>query len=450
MRSQHSIAILLFFLAISARAENADFWKFAPTPPMGWNSYDAYGSSVTEAELIANAAVMKEKLLPHGWNVCVVDYRWSDSAAIKHSKDGIGSQLEMDTYGRLLPASSRFPSAADGRGFKSLADRIHAMGLKFGIHVMRGIPRQAVTQNTPIEGSTFHAVDAAKTNSTCGWCKDMYGVDGKSAAGQAYYDSLFQLYASWGVDFVKVDDLSSPYSDPEIEAIRKAIDKCGRAIVFSTSPGETPLKKSDHLEAHANMWRISGDFWDTWKDINHTFDLAERWQSVGGPGRWPDSDMIPFGKLSIGNRSVGKERLSKLTRDEAQTLMSLWSLMPSPLMLGGNLVEYPPDTLSLITNDEVISVNQDALGEKGKFIKKEGTADIWSKKLSDGSKAVGLFNRGDQPTKVTLSLNDLGMKNSCKARDLWSRQDLDSIKNEYTCILQPHGAQLLKIQVEHQ
>ena len=173
-------------------------------------------------------------------------------------------------------------------------------------------PRQAVAQNTPIEGSSFHVSDAANTNSKCGWCKDMYGVDGKSAAGQAYYDSLFMLYALWGLDFVKVDDLSSPYSEFEIEAIRRAIDKCGRPIVFSTSPGQSPIKKADHLMKNANMWRISGDFWDNWKSLDQAFGLAERWQEIGGAGHWPDSDMIPFGKLSVAHRSVGGETSLKV------------------------------------------------------------------------------------------------------------------------------------------
>ena len=119
----------------------------------------------------------------------------------------------------------------------------------------------------------------------------MYGVRGGAAAGQAYYDSILRLYASWGVDLIKVDDLSRPYSEAEIHAIRAAIDRCGRPIVFSTSPGETPIEQRDDISAEANMWRISGDFWDDWKYLDHAFDLAAKWQGVGRPGHWPDSDM---------------------------------------------------------------------------------------------------------------------------------------------------------------
>ena len=200
--------------AAAAWSAEPAFWKWAPTPPLGWNSYDTFGDSVTEAEVRANADYLKEHLLPHGWQYVVIDYRWYDSGA--HSSklvDRAGARLAMDRFGRLLPAANRFPSAAGGKGFKPLADDLHAMGLKFGIHVMRGIPRQAVAAKTPIEGTPFTAADAANTASTCPWCPDMYGVDATKPAGQAYYNSLYRLYASWGVDFVKVDDLSSPYSE---------------------------------------------------------------------------------------------------------------------------------------------------------------------------------------------------------------------------------------------
>jgi hypothetical protein len=412
---------------------------------MGWNSYDGFGDNVTEAEILSNAAVVRDQLLPHGWSTVVVDYRWYDPGAYNNNPNSrAGVELSMDQYGRLLPAPNRFPSAADGKGFKPLADKVHAMGLKFGIHIMRGIPQQAVTRKTPIEQSTFNAADAANTKDICRWCKDMFGVDASTQAGQDYYDSLFRLYASWGLDFVKVDDLSNPYSDKEIEAIRKAIDKCGRPIVFSTSPGETPVAKADHVSVHANMWRISGDFWDNWKSLNHAFNLAAAWQAVGGPGRWPDSDMIPFGKLSVHHRSVGRERLTNFTHDEQLTLISLWSLMPSPLMLGGNLPDYPPDTLALISNDEVLAVNQDSLGNKGKRIAQVGQTEVWVKSLQDGSKAIGLFNRGDAAATVTLNWTDAGLDGKQSLRDLWQHKDLGTYDQVFASPVPPHGVVLLK------
>ena len=214
---------------------------------------------------------------------------------------------------------------------------------------------------------------------------------GDTPAGQAWYDSILRLYAQWGVDFIKVDDVTLPYYGGEVEAIRKAIDKCGRAIVFSTSPGQTPVAKAGHVKMHANMWRISEDFWDDWGMLNHTFDLAAAWQGHGGPGHWPDADMIPLGR--IGKRSVGPERTTRLTRDEQITLMSLWVLLPSPLMLGMNLPENDPWTLSLLTNDEVLAVNQDPLGKPATRVSQKNGLEVWTKQFKGGAKAVGLFNR---------------------------------------------------------
>jgi alpha-galactosidase len=379
--------------ALAAGGAQPAHWKMASTPPMGWNSYDSFGDSVTEAEILANARYQKEHLLEHGWKYVVVDYRWYDPGARDNNPNGrAGAELSADRFGRLLPAPNRFPSASGGKGFKPLADQLHAMGLKLGIHIMRGIPRQAVAAAAPIESSGFTAADAANTNSLCSWCPDMVGVDATKPAGQAWYDSILRLYAEWGVDFIKVDDLSSPYAGKEIEAIRRAIDRCGRPIVFSTSPGETPVDRGDHIQANANMWRISGDFWDEWKSLDHAFDLIAAWRAHAGPGHWPDADMIPLGR--VGRRSVGGDRPARFTKDEQVTLMSLWALAPSPLMLGMNLPENDAWTESLLTNDEVLAVNQDPLGAPGIRVTQTNGLEVWVKDLSGGAKAVGLFNRG--------------------------------------------------------
>jgi hypothetical protein len=427
---------------VDPAADAPAYWAWAPTPPMGWNSYDAFGSSVTEDEIMANARYMKDKLLPHGYRYVVVDYRWSDATAAQHDRNGNGGPLTMDAYGRLLPAPERFPSAAGGQGFKALADAVHALGLKFGIHVMRGIPRQAVKANTPIEGSQCTAAEATD-HSTCGWCADMYGINGNSAAGQAYYDSILRLYASWGVDFIKVDDLSKPYHGAEIEAVRKAIDKCGRAIILSTSPGETPVTEAAHVSRHANMWRASGDFWDNWRSLNHAFDLAAAWEGTGGPGRYPDLDMIPLGHIGI--RSVGHDRQTGFTRDEQVALMTLWALRPSPLMLGMNLPDNDDWTLSLITNDEVLAIDQDALGKPAQRVSQKNGGEVWVRELRDGSKAVGLFNRGNAETKVTLNWSEAGLEGAEKVSDLWQHKDLGKHDREMTVPIPSHGAVLLRL-----
>lgn len=457
------LSALFFSTSLAATAQAAapgagpEYWKWAPTPPMGWNSYDAWGTSVDESEVLANARYMHEHLLAHGWQYIVIDARWYDTVSSyddrDFNRDRSGARLFADAYGRLLPATNRFPSAVDGKGFKPLADQIHAMGLKFGFHMMRGIPRQAVKAATPIKGSNFSAADAADTNSICGWCPDMFGVR-ENAAGQAWYDSCARLWAVWGVDFIKVDDLSRPYHASEIEMIRKALDRCGRPIVFSTSPGPTDPKAAAHISKQANMWRISGDFWDQWGDtyrsgLNHQFDLLAQWQGVGGPGHWPDADMIPFGHIGIKCTIAGPDRQTRFTHDEQRTLMSLWSLAPSPLMLGANLPDLDAWTLSLLTNDEVLAVDQDPLGSPARRVMQKNGTEIWVKKLQDGSKAIGLFNRSDAAQDVGLNWSDAGLAGKQILRDLWLHKNLGKFDKQFAARVPSHGAVLLRADREN-
>lgn len=422
----------------------------AQTPPMGWNSYDTFGDSVTESETIANASWMQAHLLRDGWNTIVIDFRWYDPKPTGDDRllnpTRTGAALTADEWSRLLPAPDRFPSATNGLGFKPLADELHAMGLKFGIHVMRGIPRQAVLANTKIMGG-FSAADAGDTNDKCPWCPDMFGVR-SNAAGQAWYDSCAQLWASWGVDYIKVDDLSQPYHTAEIEMIHRALAKVDRPIVFSTSPGPTSVKHAAHIAANANLWRISGDFWDRWPKLNAQFDLLARWQaaSVGGPGHWPDADMIPLGHIAIRSKLGGSPHWTHFTRDEQLTLMSLWALAPSPLMLGMNLPDNDDWTTALLTNPEVCALNQDPLGRPAVRVAVPGVpAEVWTRELSHSwfghRHAVGLFNRTDQPMSVNLAWSSLGLKNP-HVRDLWLRLDLGK-QTKFAVDLPPHGCVLL-------
>jgi len=418
----------------------------ALTPPMGWNSYDGFGDSVTEAETLANARAIQKYLKPHGWQYVVVDYRWYDPGAHDNNANArAGAALTMDQYGRLLPALNRFPSAVDESGFKALADKVHAMGLRFGIHIMRGIPRNAVDANLPIEGSTFTAKDAYHTDGACVWCQDMYPVNGDSPAGQAWYDSIFRQYASWGLDFVKVDDLSRPYHTDEINAIRRAIDKCGRAIVFSTSPGPTPVADAASIESVANQWRMTDDMWDNWGQLVDNMNYGSQWYGHGEPGHWPDTDMLPFGLLSVGGRSVGSERQTKLTKSEQVALLTYDVLMPAPLMLGGDFSQATPWEISLLTNDEVLAVNQDVQGSQGHRVYNNDGVQVWTKPLQDGSIAVGLFNQTLEDDTPTISIADLGLKGKFHVRDLWQRKELGDASGTLAYFIPAHGAVLLTL-----
>lgn len=370
----------------------ADFRSWAPTPPMGWNSWDNFATTITEDQTKAQADYMAAHLKAHGWQYIVVDIQWYEPGAQSHAyrSDAV---LAMDAFGRLQPAPNRFPSAADGSGFKTLAAYVHDLGLKFGVHLMRGIPRQAVEKNLPVFGANVRAQDIANTASICPWNPDMYGVDMSKPGAQAYYDSVFALFAEWGVDYVKVDDISRPYHEheAEIEAIRRAIDKTGRSMVLSLSPGETALSAAPHAAQHANLWRISDDFWDRWLAVREQFTRLANWNPLRRVGAWPDADMLPFGVLELGKRST------RFTKDEQRTVMTLWSIARSPLMHGGDLTLTDPFTLSLLTNHEVIAVNQRSSGNRPLFENDDLVA--WVADVPDssnGEKYLAVFNARDR------------------------------------------------------
>ncbi|HEV2318746.1 MAG TPA: putative Ig domain-containing protein [Verrucomicrobiae bacterium] len=423
----------------------------ALTPPMGWNSYDAFGDSVVESEVLSNALWLKENLQPAGWDTVVVDFRWYDRLASGTRPQGNAEGVTIDKFGRCIPALNRFPSAADGKGFKQLAEEIHALGLKFGIHIMRGIPRKAVEQNLAIAGSDYTAGQAAlpqgDANRASIWNNDMYGVNGTTAAGKAWYESIAKQYAAWGVDYVKCDDIANMfrgrfYSADEVAALSRALNDSGRSIILSLSPGPAPVDQAAHLEQFANLWRISGDFWDKWQSLDHNFDLFAQWYQQGQPGHWPDGDMIPFGHICQRNCDVHPDRWTRFTRDEQLTLMSLWALAPSPLMLGANLPDNDVWTAAILSNPEVLAVNQDALGQQGhrRGYTSSG-AEIWTKKLSTGALAVGFFNRTEKPLTIDYPWRNLSFSKP-HVRDLWIGQDTGR-QREFRAELPPHGCVLL-------
>jgi alpha-galactosidase len=465
-------ALLAVAVALRVAAAEPTFWSWAKTPPMGWNSWDCYGAGVWESNVVANADYIASHLKQHGWNVVTIDIQWYEPLA--HTTEyRKGAILEMDANGRLLPAPDRFAMTAESRSFKPMADYLHGKGLKFGLHLLRGIPRQAVDRdNSLILGTQYHAADIADKGSKCFWNTDMYGVDTSKPGAQEYYNSVFALMASWELDFIKVDDLSAPYHTKEIAAIRKAIDLCGRPIVFSTSPGATPLKQGEHVEAHANMWRISDDFWDSWKALYSQFQRLKDWTPFRGPGHWPDADMLPVGNVRTWQE---KDAWTHFNHDEQYTLLTLWSIARSPLILGGNLPNNDEFTLSLLTNDEVIEVNQSSLDNHQILNESNHVAWVASAPGSD-DKYLALFNtspapvagrerRGGegnpdavktdtaispiQPATISIALSDIGLSGSCKIRDLWVHKDLGVIQDTIRATVNSHGAVLYRVSPVH-
>ncbi|HXS68758.1 MAG TPA: glycoside hydrolase family 27 protein, partial [Candidatus Polarisedimenticolia bacterium] len=296
---------------------------------------------------------------------------------------------------------------------------------------------------------SLHASDIADTNSICRWNTDMYGVDMKKPGAQDYYDSLMELVASWDVDFIKVDDLSRPYHQAEIEAIRKAIDKTGRPIVFSTSPGETPLAAGPNINHNANMWRISDDFWDNWRLLVAQFKRLNDWTPYRVTGAWPDADMLPLGIVRFTQKT-------HFTPEEQMTMMTLWSIARSPLILGCDLTKMDNTTLALITNDEVLGVNQRSKNNHQLFRTDDGLVAWIADVANSHDKYIALFNlrsvpKGTTPESATVSVKfaDAGLPNVTTVRDLWAKRDLGSAEMEFSTQVPPHGARLFRFRPSH-
>ena len=419
----------------------------AMTPPMGWNSWDGYGTTINEEEFKANADWFAKNLKPSGWKYVTIDMEWfvTNPVAEGNSKT---FKYSMDDHGRYTPAVNRFPSAQIDAGFKPLADYAHSLGLKFGIHILRGIPKQAVEKNLPIEGSLFHAADAADTSDTCPWNFDNYGLDASKPAAQAYYDSIVRLYASWGVDLIKVDCIAShPYKGDEIRILSAALEKTGRPIALSLSPGPAPLEKVDEMRQYAQMWRISDDIWDIWhstvpypQGLGDQFANVAKWAGKAQPGHWPDADMLPLGHLGPAP-GWGTPRDTRLSHDEQRTLMTLWCIFPSPLMVGGRLPSADDWTLSLLTNPEVLAVDQHSKGNHP--VISTDRIVVWKAEASEGE-YLAVFNVSEFPQTVHYTWKDFGMDpGEYKLRDLWTHKDLGS-EDSLTVDLPSHASVLYR------
>ena len=449
-----SVLAVLAAAATLSPAQNT-----APTPPMGWNSWDAYGLTIGEADFRANTKVLAG-LQQYGWQYSVIDEGW-------YMENPFGAHLAerkylLDGNGILIPVPSRFPSSVEGAGFKPLATWVHAQGLKFGIHIVRGIPRQAVKDNLPIAGSNFHAVDAADLNSPCGWDDGNWGV-ADNPAGQAYYDSMLKLYAGWGLDYIKVDCISDhPYRPTEIRQIAAAIKKTGRPIVLSLSPGPTALEHGGEVAEYAQMWRITNDHWDAWSyprkagddeypfGLRDEFDRLAKWFSYARPGNWPDADMLPEGWLGP-HPGMGEPRQSRLTHDEQQTEFTLWAIARSPLIMGANLTKLDDFTRSLMSNQTLLFMNQNVTYshpvDMGQGYE---NARVWRATINaPGARQYGeyvaLFNLDDKPATLHATWKQLGIDGAKHTVQSAFGDSAAKESKEITVTLPAHGSQLYEV-----
>lgn len=420
--------------------------KLALTPPMGWNSWDCFGLDVTEQEVKNNAEFMAKYLKEYGWEYVVVDLGWyAPNVTTKNYKQK-NIPLSTDEFGRLIPVEERFPSSANGKGFKPLADYIHSLGLKFGIHIMRGMPWIAAEKKKLIKGTDITCDTVAEEKDQCLWYGSMYGIDCTKKGAQEYYDSLIELYTSWDVDFIKADDmgtwdgdgLNSPLRTDELEALAASIEKFGNKIVLSVSPGAAYIGNAYHLSRHAHMWRISCDFWDNWEALKRQFPRCAAWSKRKIAGHWPDADMLPLGKIGI-RGEVGEARNTNFTKEEQITLMTLWCMFRSPLMFGGDLPQSDNFTMSLITNKKALDVNQHSKNNKQIYADEE--IIVWTAENENNSKNyIAIFNISEKDLikkDIEQFLND-----RLPAYDIWNNKQI-LISDEI--IIPPHEALFLEI-----
>ena len=418
--------------------------KMMKHAPRGWNSWDCYGASVTEDIVKQNADYMATNMKEAGYDYIVVDIQWSEPVASSNEYHPF-ADLNMDEYGRLIPAVERFPSSAGGKGFGPLADYVHSLGLKFGIHIMRGIPRNAVHKNVTIKGTDIKARDIAKQNSICYWNTDMYGVDTTKPGGKEYYQSIFELYSEWGVDFIKCDDICRelPKEEQEMIDLCDALKNSGREMVLSLSPGPALLEKAELYKQVSNMWRITDDFWDKWELLYAMFERAEKWSVHAGMNHFPDADMLPVGAI---RQCYDPENVTAFTKDEQFTMMALWCIMRSPLMTGNELTKTDGFTLKLLTDEGLMDMHENSRHAHQVFRRdiKGNEIVLWTAARNGGGSYFAVFNLSDNDCDITISTEELELK----------KIDCDEIFTDKTCSfediielsLPAHGARAFRVE----
>ena len=454
MKKIYSVLIIYVFLSFSCKENhNPPVTKSEPAvppinkllalkPPMGWNSWDCFGFDVNEDEVKATADFMAKNLKLLGYEYIVLDMNWY-APYWPDIKDAQAESYNIDSFGRLQPDTVKFPSSCGGKGFKPLADYIHSLGLRFGIHILGGVPKKAVDANCPVKGTSVLAQSIIHSEKGGYWYESYNGIDLSKPGGQEYYNSIFELYAQWGVDYIKADYLAF---QTEIIGISRASRTCGRDIIISAVPDRIP---EQILKENVHMARTGIDLWDKWEWLKRSFFMAAIVVKEAEPGYWPDMDMLPVGKLNVKSpRSDAKPHMSNLTDDEKYTLFSLWYITRMPLFIGGYLPETDPFTLNLISNEEALEVNRNSCNNR-QIYQFETDFIVWTADIPGSKdKYVALFNISDNknPVEIGTSWEQLGLTETVyNVRDLWERRNLGPSKDGLKYAVNSHGARLFKI-----
>lgn len=388
--------------------------KLAAKPPMGYNSFDSYGiaDEETSKKLID---VMAEKYLPFGYDCFVLDFGWY-------------YEEESDKYitnenGVPEPSKKLYPN-----GIKSLADYAHQKGLKFGLHLMRGVLKYALDKNCKVKGTDILLKDIIDPRSICTWANFTIGVDMSKPGAQEYYNSIIDKLASWGVDFIKYDDITG--QPKEINAVVKAIEQNGRPIVLSLSPGEDTRLENLPYYQKSNILRITSDIWDNQLSLDRSFKAMKEFQGRGFPGFWPDLDMIALG--SFPRRKKNEKNL--FTNNQAQTLITQRAIFASPLIIGGDLLTMDDFTHKLLTNKDMLACNQNGVTGFQIFNKDSTEIYLAPNKTADTKGWVAIFNRKSRSQTIKLKKSDFGFEyfrevlnvlvKDYRFHDIWNQKDL--------------------------
>jgi len=440
-----SMMVTLISLVITpAIYSQTSIQDFAPKPPLGWNSFDSYRSNLTADQAFTMIDVMAKEYLPFGYDYFVMDAGWYVTMnPAKHKGKGLAS------FGMCVVNPERFP-----KGIKVLTNYAHKKGLKFGVWMMRGISKEAVKQNLPIPGTKYFSRDIADTTNICVWSGMNYGVDMTKPGAQEYYNVIIDSLASWGIDFIKVDDVVP--NPMEIIAIANAIENGNHKMIFSLSPGDVHHQAHMQYYKRANMLRITRDIWDNPLSLEKGFFAWEKFQGISGPGFWPDMDMIPFGRLDVVNKDARK---SEFNEAQMKTFITQRAMAASPLIIGGDLLTMDDFSKSLLTNREMLACNQN--GVMGVNVYRAGNVDVWLTPHSSDPRTgwIGIFNRTKTDRKVTLTKQDLGFvafeesynlmpaRQDFQLKDVWSDETI-TIKDKHTFTLPEEGVAFFSFQMQ--
>jgi alpha-galactosidase len=387
--------------------------KISLTPAMGWNSWNCWGSRVTADKVLQSARGMVESgLIDHGWNYMNIDDAWQGK------RGGPFNAIQSNT---------NFPD------MKGLCDQIHGMGLKVGIY------------STPWTTSYANHIGGSSENADGDWSKPTIEKKGHVnkkilpwAIGKySFATNDADQWAAWGIDYLKFD--WNPNEVPETREMQNALKASGRDVIFSLS-NSSPFTNMPGLSEYANSWRTTGDIRDTWASMSAKGFAQDKWRPFSGPGHWNDPDMLVVGRVGWGSPHP-----THLTPDEQYTHISLWCLLSAPLLIGCDLGKVDDFTLGVLSNDEVLALDQDALGDQAVCVATNGAIKVYAKNLEDGSKAVGLFNTGTETNKATVSWPDLKLHGNCMVRDLWRQKDLGLFSDQFQADVAPHGVVLVRL-----